>query len=129
MSDPDRLASESAETIRRRMAKQRRRMRAAARAKARSTHIAFVLVIAIGMALVVPRYPGILIFMLPPFAVLLAFALGAGLWRLPPVVRWYSARFGRPPGFWHSLITGGVLLGVALWVTYTLSASPRAGAW
>lgn len=129
MTETQQPAPESADAIKRRMAKQRRRARAAARAKARSTHIAFVLVIIVGMALVVPRYPGILIFMLPPFAVLAAFAIGAGLWRLSPIKRWYARQFGRPPSFWHSLITGAALLGVALWIAIAVSTSSPAGAW
>lgn len=121
MNDDSSSPSAGRAAIERRLVARRRRARAMARARARSTHIIFVLVVGAGLLMVVPRYPGILILMAPPFAILLAWALGAAVWRIEPLRRVYLRQFDRAPGFWLSLLLGSLLL--ALPIAWGLSAS------
>ena len=91
MSDHASSSENSRSAIERRLATRRKRARAMARARARSTHIIFVLIVGAGLLMVAPRYPGILVLIAPPFAIVLAWLIGSGVWRLGPLRRAYMS--------------------------------------
>ncbi|MBV61028.1 MAG: hypothetical protein CMH65_06980 [Nevskiales bacterium] len=129
MSDHASSSENSRSAIERRLATRRKRARAMARARARSTHIIFVLIVGAGLLMVAPRYPGILVLIAPPFAIVLAWLIGSGVWRLGPLRRAYMRRFTQPPGFWVSLLLGVALMAVPIGWWVALSLAPPDTAW
>lgn len=103
------------DAIRERLAAQRRARQDARRKRQRTVHGFVGAALLVGLLSVVPRYPGILVLLVPPLVVLIAVGLGYVMLRLPVLRATYARLSDSPPGFWAWLTTGGALIiGVAV---------------